>query len=177
MSKTAPDQPDIAPSDLELDTAWPAGGRFVAPTPWSPARPETLVVCCSDGRWHEQVEDFVRSEVSERADLYAVPGGPASFNLWGSSFDEAKGAEAALRFLAEHHELESVWLIAHQQCAYYRTKYGQLDEPLMRRRQEEDLARAKGTIQRCYPDLRVRRVYAALEGDRVVFGTLPDEWS
>ena len=42
--------------------------RFVAADPWSAERPEALVICCSDGRWHGQIEEFVRSQVSDRAD-------------------------------------------------------------------------------------------------------------
>ncbi len=154
-----------------------AADQFVAREPWSPARPETLVVCCSDGRWHEAVEEFVRDQVSERADMYAVPGGPAGFSLWSSSFDEAKVSEQAFRFLADHHALESVWLIAHQDCAYYRAKYGPLDEPFILRRQREDLDRARDLISRWYPKLLVKKIYVSLDGGRVVFTTLSGEWA
>jgi hypothetical protein len=149
---------------------------FVARQPWVPTRPETLVVCCSDGRWHAQVEEFIHHEISERADLYAVPGGPAELNLWSSSFDEAKVAEKAFRFLAEHHELEAVWLIAHQDCAYYKTKYGPLDPKYIFKRQREDVRRAAERILSWYPNLRVRSVYASIEAGQVVFRNLLDEW-
>lgn len=167
----SPQQPPAA-----RDSVVPRGDRFVARHAWSPARPETLVVCCSDGRWHAQVEEFVRDQVSDRADLYAVPGGPAGFNLWASSFDEARVTEKAFRFLADHHTLESVWLIAHQDCAYYRSKYGPLDESFILRRQREDLDRAADLISRWYPKLLVRKVFASVEGGRVVFTTLSDQW-
>jgi hypothetical protein len=162
---------------IDARAAHPGGDQFVAREPWNPARPETLVVCCSDGRWHEQVEEFVRDQVSERADMYAVPGGPAGFSLWSSSFDEAKVSEKAFRFLADHHALESVWLIAHQDCAYYRAKYGPLDEPFVLRRQREDLDRARDLISRWYPKLLVKKVFVSLESGLVVFTTLSDEWS
>jgi hypothetical protein len=154
-----------------------ASDGFVAATPWSAARPETLVVCCSDGRWHEQVEEFVRDQVSERADMYAVPGGPAGFSLWSSSFDESKVTEKAFRFLADHHALEAVWLMAHQDCAYYRAKYGPLDEGYVFRRQREDLDRAAEMVRRWYPPLLVRKVYVSVKQGRVVFATLSDEWT
>ncbi len=163
-------------ADAKSTDARLVGERFVAERPWSDDRPETLVVCCSDGRWHGQVEEFVRGQVSERADMYALPGGPAGFNLWSSSFDEAKVAERAFRFLAEHHELESVWLLAHQDCAYYRARYHPLDEQFVLRRQLEDLARAKDLISQWSPNLLVRRVFVARENGRVVFTTITDEW-
>jgi hypothetical protein len=78
---------------------------YQAPTPWSPGRPETLVVCCSDGRWHAQVEEFVRAEVSHRPDLYAVPGGPAVVDPWNSTFDEARVFEQLMRTARQYQGL------------------------------------------------------------------------
>ncbi|HVW39173.1 MAG TPA: hypothetical protein VHB99_17780, partial [Pirellulales bacterium] len=103
------------------------------------------------------------------ADVYAVPGGPAGFNLWGSTLGEAKASEQAIRFLREHHQLESAWLIAHEGCAYYRTKYGPLEAKYIRQRQLDDLDRARDAIHRWFPDLVVRNVYAFLDAGRVAF--------
>jgi hypothetical protein len=157
-------------SGAELDTA----AAYLASTPFSAERPDTLVVYCSDGRWHAQIEEFVCAQCSQRADVYAVPGGPAGFNVWQSTPNEAKVAEQAIRFLREHHQLESAWLIAHEGCAYYRTKYGPLAARFIRQRQLEDLDRARDTILRWYPRLIVRRVYAFVDSGRVGFAHLPD---
>jgi hypothetical protein len=143
--------------------------RFEAATPWSADRPETLVVCCSDGRWHAQVEEFVRAEVSERPDLYALPGGAAAFDPWSSSFEQARVLEESFRLLAKYHDLRSVWLIAHENCAYYYAQHGQLDPGAMLRRQCDDLERACGVLRDWHPRLTVRKIYAALEDQRVVF--------
>lgn len=147
---------------------------YVAATPFSAERPETLVVYCSDGRWHAQIEEFVCAHCSQRADVYAVPGGPAGFNLWHSTPNEAKVAEQAIRFLREHHQLESEWLIAHEGCAYYRAKYGPLAARFIRQRQLEDLDRARDAIILWYPDLIVHNVYAFLDSGRVAFDQLGD---
>ena len=147
---------------------------FIATEPWRPARPETLVVCCSDGRWHAQVEEFVRTQVSNRADVYAVPGGPASFYWWNASFEDARVLERAFRFLAEHHQFRSIWLIAHEDCAYYKAHCGYLDANQLRARQEEDLERARMIIMGWFPRLQVRKVYASRQEELVVFTTLPD---
>jgi hypothetical protein len=72
---------------------------------WTPQRPETLVVCCSDGRWHAPIVEFVDHEVSDRADLYAVPGGPAAFDPWNSSFEETRVLQRAFQLFEEHHAL------------------------------------------------------------------------
>jgi hypothetical protein len=143
--------------------------RFEAPTAWSAERPETLVVCCSDGRWHAQVVEFVRALVSERPDFYAVPGGAVSLDLWSSSLEEAWAAERSFRFLAHHHELASVWLIAHEACAFYRSRYAYLSDSELKARQVEDLVRAEANLRRWMPGIEVHQVYARVEEGRVVF--------
>jgi carbonic anhydrase len=145
---------------------------FAASTPWSDQRPGALVVCCSDGRWHAQVEEFIRTFVSERPDLYVVPGGPAGLSVWSSSFDEARVAERSFRFLAEQHQLQSVWLIAHADCAYYRTKYHPHDDEFIIRRQLEDVKRAAETIGRWYARIVVHQFFAQRQRDRVLFSSM-----
>ncbi len=147
----------------------PKTSVFTAPTPWDGQRPGALVVCCSDGRWHTQVEEFIRTFISERPDLYVVPGGPAGLSTWSSSFDEARVAERSLRFLADAHELESVWLIAHAGCAYYRMKLHPDDGEFIIRRQLEDMQRAAEAIAHWYPRITVHRIFADRQDDRVLF--------
>jgi hypothetical protein len=143
---------------------------FVAQEAWKPERPETLVVCCSDGRWHAQVEEFIHQQISARADMYVVPGGPAGFSLWTSIFEEGKGLERAFHFLATHHNLKSTWLIAHQSCAYYSIKYSGIhDENAIRKRQLEDLEYARRTISRWRSEMIIKKVYAHREESRVIF--------
>src|SRR2546423_197816 len=114
--------------------------EFVATDRWNPERPETLVVCCSDGRWHLQMHEFIHQQIGTRPDLYAVPGGPAGFSMWRSIFEEGRGLEQAFHFLAAHHNLNATWLIAHQNCAYYLQKYkGTRDAAFIEQRQLEDL--------------------------------------
>ena len=143
--------------------------RFIATSGWSADRPEALVICCSDGRWHGQIEEFVRAQVSDRADLMALPGGPAMLNRWTSSFEEAKTAEQALEFLCKHHQLSSVWLIAHQDCAYYAARYGPLDPAYQLRRQFEDLEKAAALLRHIKADLAIQLVFASREAEKVVF--------
>jgi carbonic anhydrase len=147
---------------------------FVAPTPWSGQRPGALVVCCSDGRWHSQVEEFIQTFVSDRPDLYVVPGGPAGLTVWSSSFDEAHVAEKSFRFLAEQHQLHTVWLIAHADCAYYRTKYHPHNPTFIVRRQAEDLRRSAETLTRWYPHIAVHEIFAWRDENRVLFTPLSE---
>ena len=150
---------------------------FTAESPWSPDRPETLVVCCSDGRWHAQMVEFVHHEVSDRADLYAVPGGPAVVDPWNSTFDEARALEESMRLFVEHHDLSGVWLITHEGCAYYRKRHPHLEGAELRARQERDLARARALLLERHPKLDVRLVFARLEDGRVAFDTVAKDGS
>jgi Putative carbonic anhydrase len=146
--------------------------KYVARALWSPARPQTLVVCCSDGRWHAPIEEYVDHHVSEHADLYCVPGGPAAFDPWNSSFDEARVLDQAMRMFLEYHDLRGIWLMQHQGCAYYRMKHGAQDEAKIKERQIVDLRRAHELIVERLPHMRVKLVYVEHEGDKVVFTTV-----
>jgi hypothetical protein len=158
-----------------MTAAMKTNPEYVATTPWNGQRPGSLVVCCSDGRWHTQVEEFIRTIVSDRPDLYVVPGGPAGLTVWSSSLDEAHVAEKSFRFLAEQHQLHAVWLIAHADCAYYRTKYHPHNNEFIVRRQREDLRRAAETIRRWYPHITVHQIFARREESRVLFTPLSQD--
>ena len=146
--------------------------EYRAHLPWSAERPQTLVVCCSDGRWHAHVEEFVAHEVSDRADMYAVPGGPATVDPWNSNFDEARVFEQAMNVFVRHHDLHEVWLIAHEGCAYYRARHPHFSDAELRKKQLEDLQRASNLLVERYPSLVTRRVFAGLQENRVIFTTL-----
>ncbi|MFN0244086.1 MAG: hypothetical protein ACKVWV_14440 [Planctomycetota bacterium] len=146
--------------------------RYRCKVRWSSDRPEVLVICCSDGRWHAQVAEFVREEVSDRPDLYAVPGGPVAVDPWASSFEEARVLEEALRLFVTYHALNQVWLVAHEGCAYYRHRHPHWTEEELRRRQEDDLRHAQLILQQRYPQLAVRLVYASHDEESVLFTSL-----
>ena len=145
--------------------------NYRAERPWCADRPHTLVICCSDGRWHSQVVEFAQHKVSERPDMLAVPGGAAVVDPWSSSFDESRVFDSALRLLLKYHELEAIWLIAHQGCAYYLERHPELKPDELRKRQEQDLERARAILTERHPALEVRLVYAELEAERVLFTT------
>lgn len=145
---------------------------YVSRSIWTPDRPETLVVCCSDGRWHAPIVDFVDHEVSDRADLFAVPGGPAALDPWNSSFDEARVFDSALRLFEEHHDLRHVWLIQHEGCSYYRVKHPGQSSSAVKERQIADLRRGAEILAARSPKLAVRAIFATLEGANAVFTTI-----
>jgi hypothetical protein len=145
---------------------------FNSDTPWSAERPTALVVCCSDGRWRSQIDEFLRAESLDRADVYAVPGGAAVFESWNSSMAEAIAMNASFELLMEHHDIERVWMIAHQGCAYYKVKHQGRNEDELLDRQLKDLHAAREVIQARHPKLLIGTVYARLLQTAVEFRIL-----
>ena len=140
--------------------------------PWSAERPQTLLVCCSDGRYHPHLEEFALQRVSERPDLIALPGGPAAVDAWTSSFDHARVFAESFDLLLASHDLRSVWLVAHEGCSYYRHKHPGLDAAGLAQRQHADLAKARALLLERRPGIAVHRVYARVSGGRVFFDEL-----
>ncbi len=149
--------------------------RFVSQVPWSPDRPRVLVVCCSDGRFHGPITDFVDHEVSDRADLIALPGGPAVIDPWSSSFDEARVFAASLALFEAHHALTEAWLLAHEGCSYYRLRHPAATPAELEARQVADLRRAATLLCERASKLDVRLVFVRVAAERVTFTTVARE--
>jgi len=149
--------------------------RFVSNVPWDAERPRALVVCCSDGRFHASIIDFVDHEISDRADLMALPGGPAVVDPWNSSFDEARVFLASLALFEAHHDLQEAWLIAHEGCSYYKLKHPASTPAELEARQIADLRRASRIFRERTSRLQVRLVFARVHAGRVEFTTVADE--
>jgi hypothetical protein len=147
---------------------------FVSSVPWSAERPSVLVVCCSDGRFHAPITQFVDHEVSDRADLLALPGGPAVVDPWNSSFDEARVFDASLGLFMAHHDLREAWLLAHEGCSYYRLKHPTLTAAELESRQIADLRRASRLLREKAPRLDVRLVFVHVSAGQVSFMTVAD---
>jgi hypothetical protein len=148
---------------------------YVSRVARDPERPQTLVVCCSDGRFHAPIADFVDHLVSDRADLLALPGGPAVLDPWNSSFDEARVFEQSLRLFLAHHDLRHACLIAHDGCSYYREKHPGLSARELLERQVADLRRGAALLRERAPGLAVRLVLARLGEGRVRFEGIDPE--
>ena len=55
--------------------------------PWTPDRPHTLVVACSDGRLQEQTDDFLHRHLGlAQFDRFYVPGGGGALTSSGRDF-------------------------------------------------------------------------------------------
>ena len=87
---------------------------------FDPARIRAASIYCSDGRFGEQMDEFLHQGLGlPRYDRLAVPGGPACLSGALSVFWESHSAERQLDFLCHVHKLERLVMIAHEGCAFY----------------------------------------------------------
>jgi hypothetical protein len=143
----------------------------MAPTPapkWTPTRPSSLVVACSDGRLQHATDDFLAREFQlTQYDRFYVPGGGGALASSGTDPDRAQRMSIECRYLIELHNVRRVILLFHgpsaagrieSACADYRRKLPWAPLAEIRARQEEDAA-----------DLLKRRREWAAEAEVLVY--------
>ena len=142
---------------------------FVSALPYEPARIYAAAVYCSDGRIGDHVDDFLHNGLGlPRYDRVACPGGPVALSGRFQAFWDARGVEEQLRFLAQVHDVRTVVLIAHANCAYY-LKRMSIPSERLEVEQREDLRTATATVQRVMPAADVLRYIAHLAGAEMRF--------
>ena len=117
---------------------------------WSPARPNALVVACSDGRLQEATDAFLAREFRiTRYDRFYVPGGGGALASSGADPARAQRMSAECRYLVDLHAVKHVILLFHgpsqsgrieAACADYRRKLPSAQIGELRARQELDAA-------------------------------------
>lgn len=115
---------------------------------WTPARPNALVVACSDGRLQEATDAFLAREFKiTRYDRFYVPGGGGALAASGADPVRAQQMCAECRYLVDLHAVRKVILLFHgpsaagrieAACADYRRKLPWASLPELRARQESD---------------------------------------
>src|SRR6202042_3386025 len=91
------------------------GEAYTSDIPFDHDRIGAAAVYCSDGRYGDQMDDFLHLSLGlPRYDRVAIPGGAASLAHHPRALDRQ------LRFLVEAHALTRVVMIAHQDCGFYR---------------------------------------------------------
>ncbi|MFB3924272.1 MAG: hypothetical protein ACE145_21330 [Terriglobia bacterium] len=136
------------------------------------AHTDVLVVHCSDHRFVAGLQDFLNQGLNLRSnyDLLVLPGGPQCLTLVEYLPKFSWAGMKWFRFLVDAHELKRLILIAHQDCGWYKELPLHLhttSDP--RRRQEEDLHRARTVLNKEFPDMRVDLYYAGWDSsDRVI---------
>ena len=149
-----------------------AKATYVAETPFESQRIGAAAVYCSDGRFGEQMDEFLhRSLGLPRYDRIAIPGGAGCLADCTHAFAENVALERQLRFLIEGHELRKIVLIAHHQCAFYNHVW--LGSQSRKERQAADLARAADKLRMWYAHLEVDAYFADHCDNRVSF----EDWN
>lgn len=115
---------------------------------WSPDRPSTLVVACSDGRLQEATDEFLGGQLRvTRYDRFYVPGGGGALAATGRDFMRAQQIRRECRYLVDLHAVRHIVLLFHgpttdgpiaAACADYRRKLPWASVVELRRRQEQD---------------------------------------
>ena len=120
------------------------------PLRWTPARPNALVVACSDGRLQEATDAFLAREFQiTRYDRFYVPGGGGALASSGTESDAMRARQmcAECRYLVELHAVRRVIVLFHgpsavgrieAMCADYRRKLPWAPLAELRARQEAD---------------------------------------
>src|SRR6267378_2562947 len=115
---------------------------------WTPARPNALVVACSDGRLQEATDAFLAREFKIiRYDRFYVPGGGGALASTGSDPVRAQQMCAECKYLVDLHAVKRMILLFHgpsasgrieAACADYRRKLPWAPLAELRERQEVD---------------------------------------
>jgi hypothetical protein len=137
--------------------------------PFDTARVGAAALYCSDGRYGEQMDEYLHQGCGwPRYDRLAIPGGPAVLSgeisvLWEESF-----LRKYLEFLVRSHELKHLALIAHDGCGFYRD-WLHLPPEKIQQRQLRDLQHARQQLRLNLPGLEVHTLFARKREDRVQF--------
>lgn len=133
------------------------------------SRMHAAALYCSDGRVGEHFDDFLQNGLSlPRYDRLCLPGGPACLAGHPQAHLEEQGVLDELQFLVDVHKLKRVVLIAHQGCAFYKSRL-ELKEPRLERVQRADLVRAAAFVHRVTGLSAIEAYYARLTEKRMEF--------
>ncbi len=82
--------------------------------PWSGERPKTLVIACSDGRFQEEVDEFLQAHLTiDHYDRLYVPGGAGALATSEAERERADRFRSECRFLIRAHGVERIILMFH----------------------------------------------------------------
>jgi hypothetical protein len=152
-------------------------GVYQSPLPWDPARPDTAIITCVDGRWYHHFQEFARVHLNAgpRTDYLAVPGGIEPLTLIDLVPKDFNFFRRRLEGLVEAHGTRRIVAIAHQDCAWYRArKLGPVTIDL-KGQQIRDLRRAAARLREMFPGVAIETYFARLGGtqpETVVFDTV-----
>jgi hypothetical protein len=141
---------------------------FTSRHPFDAERVGAAAVYCSDGRFGEQMDEFLHEGLGlPRYDRVAIPGGAACLAGHAKAAFERSALERQLRFLIEAHALSRVVFIAHQDCGFYRGI--RLGQTTVAEQQAIDVVRAAERVRSWCPHIEVDSYLARCADDHVTF--------
>jgi len=142
--------------------------------PWDPGRPDTVIVTCVDGRWFHHFQEFARMHLGAgpRTDFVAVPGGIEPLTLVDLVPKDFNFLRRRLEALVDSHGTRRIVAIAHQDCAWYRSrKIGPVTLDF-KGQQVRDLGLAAARLREMFDGITVETYFARLsesQPETVVF--------
>jgi hypothetical protein len=142
--------------------------------PWSAERPDTVIITCVDGRWYRHFQEFARVylKAGPHTDFMAVPGGIEPMTLFDLVPKDFNFFRRRVEALVEAHGTRRIVAIAHQDCAWYRSREIGPFTIDLRDRQIADLRRAASRLREMFDDATVETYFARLSvgtPEKVVF--------
>jgi hypothetical protein len=157
---------DTLDADASALTVVPA--VYTATLPFDANRVGAAAIYCADGRYGEQMDQFLHEGLGlPRYDRVAVPGGAGC--LAGHATYERAALERQLRFLIEAHALTRIVLIAHFDCGFYKHRVRLPAGRSIAQQQAIDLKKSADEIRLWYPHVQVEAFYANPADGRVTF--------
>src|SRR4051812_38220787 len=145
---------------------------YISNTPFDENRVGAAAVYCSDGRYGEQMDDFLHAGLGlPRYDRVAVPGGAACMAGHLMVYHEKNAMEQQLSFLVKSHQLKRVVLIAHENCGFYKGLW--TGGTTVEQQQAEDLRKAAELIRSWNFGVEADCYFARRVDGRVAF----ERWS
>ena len=141
---------------------------------WEPDRPDTTIITCVDGRWYPHFQEFARTHLKagHRTDFVAVPGGIEPMTLFDLVPKDFNFFRRRIEALVDSHGTSRIVAIAHQDCAWYKSrKIGPWTVDL-RDRQIKDLRNSAARLREMFDGVTVETYFAHFSGDdpkKVVF--------
>ena len=141
---------------------------YVSRIPFEHERVGAAAVYCSDGRFGEQMDEFLHTALGlPRYDRVAVPGGAACLAGHLMVYHEKNAMEQQLAFLVKSHQLRRVVLIAHENCGFYKGLW--TGGKTVEQQQAEDLIKAAELIRSWNLGVEVDAYFAHRVDGKVAF--------
>jgi hypothetical protein len=141
---------------------------YTSAIPFDDVRIGAAAIYCSDGRFGEQMDEFLQHGLQlPRYDRLAIPGGPACLAGHSATYYEKSALARQLRFLIDIHGLNKLVLIAHDSCAFYNDVF--LGSRPREHVQHVDIEKAAETIRSWNFKGEIESYFARKAGGRIAF--------